>query len=40
MELPVLALSSGMWDRKAKGERNETAACPELNGMNEALLRG
>jgi len=40
MELPVLALSYGLRGGKAKGERNETAACPELNGMNEALLRG
>jgi len=40
MQLPVLALSSGMWDRKAKGERNETAGWPECNGMKEAFLRG
>ena len=25
MEFPVLALSTGMWGGKAKGERNETA---------------
>ena len=31
---------SGMWDRKAKGERNETAGRHERNGMKEALLRG
>lgn len=30
----------GMWDRKAKGERNETAGWPECNGMKEAFLRG
>ena len=29
MELPVLALSSGMWGGKAKGERNETEGWPE-----------
>jgi len=40
MELPVLALGFGTWDRKAKGERNETVGWPERNGMNEALLRG
>lgn len=40
MELPVLALSSGMWDGKAKGERNETAGWHERIGMKEALLRG
>jgi hypothetical protein len=40
MQLPVLALSSGMWGGKAKGERNETVGWPERNGMKEALLRG
>ena len=40
MELPVLALSSGMWDRKAKGERNETAGRHECNGMKEAPAAG
>ena len=40
MQLPVLALSSGMWGGKAKGEQNETAGLPEHNGMKEALLRG
>ena len=38
MELPVLALSFGTWDRKAKGERNETAGWLERNGMNGSTL--
>lgn len=38
MKLPVLALSFGTWDRKAKGERNETAGWPERNGMNGSTL--
>jgi hypothetical protein len=38
MELPVLALSLGTWDRKAKGERNETGGKHERNGMNGSTL--
>jgi len=38
MELPVLALCFGMWDRKAKGERNGTAGWHERNGMNGSTL--
>lgn len=38
MELHVLALSSGMWGGKAKGERNETEGRHERNGMNGNTL--
>ena len=38
VSLYVLALSSGLWDRKAKVERNETDGWPERNGMNGSTL--
>ena len=40
IELPVLALSSGIWGGKDKGERNETAGWHERNGMKESTLAG